>query len=215
MSATVSATDITDAVLERVVRVLEDDGVVCFPTDTLYGVAVNPFSPRAMERLFAVKGRDPGKPILLLVDSISMVRTVAVPNSTFDAVAEAFWPGPITLVTQARPDVPEQVTAGTHKVGLRWPNAAVAVQLIRAFGSPITGTSANLSGQAAARSAEDVIVQLGNSVDIVIDGGILQISPASTVLDVSREPPILLREGPIKYEDLAVSLDFDIERRRP
>ncbi len=202
MTRKIRADQLDLASLADIAHTLETGGVVCFPTDTIYGLAVNPSNREAVEQLFTLKGRAEAKPILLLLNSIEMARTLSVPNPAFEEVAAAFWPGSLTLVTGAEDHVLDGVTASTGTVGVRWPKASVPNQLIEAFGSPITGTSANRSGQPGARSAIDALHQLGESIDIVIDGGELEDSPASTVLDVSGDQPVLLREGPITYEML-------------
>ena len=212
MTLQISADGLNSENLSDMVRTLTHDGVVCFPTDTVYGLAVNPSSSEAVERLFTLKGRDASKPILLLVDSIEMARTLSVPNLLFEEVARAFWPGPLTLVTGAREHLLTRLTAGTGTIGLRYPDARVSCQLIEAFGCPVTGTSANRSGLPVAGSPDDVIQQFGNEVDIVIDGGSLKDSSGSTVLDVSSEAPVLLREGPVTYETLIRFFDGRLRR---
>ena len=213
MTHEISADQLDPATLADIARMLETGGVVCFPTDTLYGLAVNPSNPEAVERLFTLKGRTGAKPILLLLDSIELARTVSLPNPVFEEVAATFWPGPLTLVTPAQDHLSDRVTGGTGTIGVRWPDASVPRLLIEAFGVPITGTSANRSGQPGVRSALDALHQLGEGVDVVIDGGTLGDSPASTVLDVSGDVPILLREGPVTYQTLVRFFDGRLQRR--
>lgn len=213
MTREISADQLTRASLVDIVCTLETGGVVCLPTDTVYGLGVNPANPEAVERLFALKGRDEAKPILLLLDSIEMARTVTLPNPVFEEVAAAFWPGPLTLVARAQNHLLDSVTAGTGTIGVRWPKASVAQQIIGAFDSPITGTSANRSGQAEVRTAVDARHQLGDGVDVIINGGELEDSPASTVLDLSGDHPVLLREGPVSYQSLVRFFDGRLQRR--
>jgi L-threonylcarbamoyladenylate synthase len=213
MTREISADQLTRASLVDIACTLETGGVVCLPTDTVYGLAVNPANPVAVERLFALKGRDEAKPILLLLNSIEMARMVSLPNPVFEEVAAAFWPGPLTLITGAQDHLLNGVTAGTGTIGVRWPKAAIAQQIIGAFGSPITGTSANRSGQAEVRSAIDARQQLGDGIDVTINGGELEDSQASTVLDLSGDQPVLLREGPISYQSLVRFFDGRLQRR--
>ncbi len=142
-----------------------------------------------------------------------MARAFSVPNPLFEEVAAAFWPGPITLVTGAAKHVSDRLTSGTGKIGLRFPEASLPCRIVQALGGAITGTSANRSGEPAARSADEAIVHLGNAVDIVIDGGPLEARPPSTILDVSSEPPVLIREGPITHDQLVRFFDGHLQRR--
>ena len=212
MTCEISADQLDAAALANIARTLEAGGVVCYPTDTVYGLAVNPLNQNAVERLFTLKGRDELKPILLLSNSVEMARTVSVPNVVFERVSAAFWPGPLTLVTEAQDHVPDRITAGTGTIGVRWPNAAVPGQIIEAFGLPITGTSANRSGQPEIRCALDAVQQLGEDIDIVIDGGTLGGTLPSTVLDVTADPPVLLRDGPVTFPAISRFLDGYLQR---
>src|SRR5689334_13869012 len=125
----------------------------------------------AVERIFQVKGRPETKPVLLIVSSLSMVESVTEPMETFYDLATRFWPGPLTIILPAAKSVPDKVTAGTRTVGLRWPDAEFATTLVNQFGGPITATSANRSGLPAAVTADEVRIQLKESVDALIDGG--------------------------------------------
>jgi len=196
----------TDSISESdftlILSILRHGGVIGFPTDTAYGLGADPFNDAAIERIFNIKGRAETKPILLLVDSIRMVESISEPNQMFYSVASRFWPGPLTLVVKAKPSIPARVTAGTNTIGLRWPVAPFAVKLMGKLGKPITATSANLSDMPAAVSAGEVQSQLGESVDVLIDGGLLPARSGSSVLDLTIDPPVLLREGPISFESL-------------
>jgi len=191
---------------------LREGGVIAYPTDTAYGLGVDPSNRAAVERLFELKGRAADKPILLLVDSMAMARSLARPNPAFERVAAAFWPGPITLVTWAGADLSAGITAGTGTVGLRWPDAPLPLEIVRTFGGPLTATSANRSGSPIARTASEILEQLGGGLDWIIDGGPLRNRRPSTVLDLTREPAALLREGPMSYEALADHLDGRLRR---
>ncbi|HYR86021.1 MAG TPA: L-threonylcarbamoyladenylate synthase [Terriglobia bacterium] len=207
----------TDSISESdfalILSILRRGGVIGFPTDTAYGLGVDPFNEAAIDRVFDIKGRAETKPILLLVDSIRMVESVSDPNPMFYSVASRFWPGPLTVVLKARPSIPAKVTAGTSTIGLRWPVAPFAAQLMEKLGKPITATSANRSDMPSAVTAEEVQSQLGESLDVLIDGGVLPARSGSTLLDLTVDPPVLLREGPISFESL---LEFFKGRiRRP
>ena len=207
------ARDLNEDSVREVLQTLREGSVVCFPTDTAYGLGVDPSNPAALRRLFDLKGRESSKPILLLVDSIAMARSVSLPNQTFEEVAAAFWPGPITFVTRARPGLSDILTGGTGTIGFRWPDSSIPIRLVRAFGGPITATSANRSGMSVARSVPEVIRQLGDHIDLVVDAGPFVKLETSTVLDLTCEPPAVLREGPISYKVLADFFEGGLERR--
>jgi L-threonylcarbamoyladenylate synthase len=183
--------------LNQAVQLLRDGGVVAFPTDTVYGVGVDPFQSEAVRRLYRIKGRPEDKPIAILVGSIEDVARVAqTPSRTFSRLAERFWPGGLTLIVEAR-DLPPEITAGGSTVGVRMPDHPLTLELLRGFGGPIATTSANRSGENPATSAEDVDAQLGNLVNLIVDGGDTFTKVASTVLDLSVSPPEVRRHGGI------------------
>jgi L-threonylcarbamoyladenylate synthase len=196
----------TDRISERdfarILSVLRRGGVIGFPTDTAYGLGADPFNEAAIDRIFAIKGRAEAKPILLIVGSRSMAGEVARTNKVFERVADTFWPGPLTIVLPALPSLPRKLTAGTSTIGVRFPEAPFAVALSGKLGRPITATSANRSGMPAAIAAEEVSAGLGDSIDVLIDGGPLPFRPGSTVIDLTADPPVLLREGPISLARL-------------
>ncbi len=171
--------------------------VVAIPTDTFYGLGADPFQPKAVERIFQIKKRPETKPILLLIASTNQLRGLVrnVP-AAFHTLAARFWPGPLTIILPAAVSLPAAVTAGTGTVAVRLPAAAVPRALARAVGRPLTGTSANLSGRRAARTARDVASQLGASVYHILDGGRSRSREASTILDLSG-PPRIVRPGAI------------------
>jgi L-threonylcarbamoyladenylate synthase len=185
-----------------ILSVLSQGGVIGYPTDTAYGLGADPFSATAVSRIFEIKGRSEGKPILLLVNSISMVERIARPPKIFYSLAERYWPGPLTVVMPAQSLVPESVTAATGTIGVRWPIAQFAERLINALNHPLTATSANRSGKPAPVMANEVREQLGDSIPVLIDGGLLPARGGSTLLDITGDTPVLLREGPIRLESL-------------
>jgi L-threonylcarbamoyladenylate synthase len=191
-----------DSGYEEIVSLLRSGGVIAFPTDTAYGLGADPFSDAAINRIFAAKGRSEDKPILLLVDSVAMAESVATPSAAFYKLVEQFWPGPLTMILPAAKSVPLKLTAGKRTVGVRWPMAGFAVNLMRHLGGPITATSANQSGRPAAVTAEEVRAQLDERIDALIDGGPLPFGGGSTVIDLTIDPPALLREGPISFATL-------------
>ena len=142
----VDAASLSDGGLEQILSFLRAGGVIAFPTDTAYGLGADPFNEGAVRRIFDIKGRSESKPILLLVNSIAMADSIASLSGRALALAERFWPGPLTMILPARSSVPNIVTAGTNTVGVRWADAPFAQRLIGAFQLPITATSANRTG---------------------------------------------------------------------
>ena len=186
--------------LNQAVQILRDGGVVAFPTDTVYGVGVDPSQPEAVRKLYRIKGRPEDKPIAILVGSIEDVARVAqTPSRTFSRLADRFWPGGLTLIVETR-ELPPEITAGGSTVGVRMPDHPLTLELLRGFGGPIATTSANRSGQNPATSAEEVGAQLGDRVNLIVDGGDTITKVASTVLDLSVSPPKILRHGGISEE---------------
>ncbi len=184
-------------------RALGSGGVLALPTETFYALAVDPYQFSALERLFALKGRHGAKPVLLLVASPEMVLKVArkVPE-TGARLMERFWPGPLTLILPARGDLPPLVTAETGTVGVRQPRQAVTCRLLAALGLPVTGTSANRSGQEPLTNAEEVDRQFGAEVDLILDAGPCPGGLPSTIVNVSVAPPRLVRPGAISAQEL-------------
>lgn len=180
-----------------VAAVIRQGGIVTIPTDTLYGLAGNPFLPGVAERIFRIKRRPENQPLLLLIDSMDRLEgLVDSPPRAFRRIAAAFWPGPLTIILHASDTVPDAVTAGTGTVAVRWPAAALPRALIRAAGSPLTATSANLSGRRAAVTASDVQHQLGGAVDWIVDGGRAPRTRPSTIIDLTKEYR-MVREGAV------------------
>jgi L-threonylcarbamoyladenylate synthase len=198
---------------DLILAVLRAGGVIGFPTDTAYGLAADPFNNEAIATIFKLKGRPENKPILLLVDSLEMAKRVTRPNPSLDDVAHEFWPGPLTIILPAIDKLPEAITAGTGGVGVRWPVAPFATELVRRFGNPITATSANKSGEPTCVTAAEVEEQLGSPLEFLVDGGELPARSGSTVLDLTNEPPQVLREGPVSFERLRSFFKNNVRRR--
>jgi L-threonylcarbamoyladenylate synthase len=203
---------LSDQEFDLILTVLRAGGVIGFPTDTAYGLGADAFNIHAVSEIFKLKGRPESKPILLLVDSLEMTAVIAQPAPLFERVAGAFWPGPLTLVLPAHSRVPEIVTAGTGTVGVRWPVARFATRLVRRFGGPVTATSANVSGQPSCITAAEVRSQLDDRLPLLIDGGELPERTGSTILDLTSDPPAVLREGPISFDDLHGFLGGNLQR---
>ena len=192
-----------DIAREKAAAVISYGGLIAFPTDTFYGLGVDPFNAAAAARLNWLKGRADGKPILCLIgDMCDLDRLLATRSQLFDQVARDFWPGPLTIVGIACNELPDEITAGTGTVGLRLPKDENVRQLVRQCGGALTATSANLSGTGPARSAREIAEQFPNGIDLVIDRGEVTVSEASTVLDVTGPVPRIIREGAISRKEL-------------
>lgn len=192
-------------VLTQAAGVLRDGRLVAFPTETFYGLGADALDAGAVARVFQAKGRPADKPLLVLVDSVAMAEALAleVPACARRLMGR-YWPGPLTLVLRARPEVPPALTAGTGTIGVRLSSHPVARALVAAAGRPVTAPSANPHGAPSPRTADEVVAGLGEGVDLVIDGGTTPGGPPSTLLDVTRTPPVVLRAGAVALapEDL-------------
>ena len=189
-------------------HVIARGGVIAFRTDTFYGLGVDPSNPEAIARLKELKGRDDRKPILLVISDASVVeRFVAQRSKIFDALAEEHWPGPLTMVMMARPEVSYELTAGSGTIGLRLPLDESVRALVRVCGGALTATSANLSGEPPARTAEEVRRAFPMGLDLIVDGGTASVDKPSTVIDLSGSSIRLIREGIITRSELNLSLN--------
>jgi len=171
---------------------------VAFPTETFYGLGASALLPAAVARVFAAKGRPADKPLLVLVDSLEMALLVVTGLPPLARrLADRYWPGPLTLVLPARPEVPAALTAGTGTLGVRIPGHAVARGLVRAAGFPVTAPSANAHGGASPRRADEVAASLGPALDLILDGGPTAGGEPSTVLDLAGPMPRVVRAGAV------------------
>ena len=188
---------------DQALRILKKGGVIVVPTDTLFGLAADVFSETGVQRIFEIKGRPPGLALPVLVADWDQLEMVVHPLPEVGLrLARRFWPGPLTLVMPKTPMVPDPVTAGRRTVAVRMPDHCVPLELARRLGSPITGTSANLSGQGDPTTLEEVERQLGSMVDYIIRSGPAPGGQASTIVDVTLGAPKLIREGAIPFDDV-------------
>jgi L-threonylcarbamoyladenylate synthase len=183
---------------EEAAEILKSGGLVAYPTESFYGLAADADNETAILRLFRVKKREAGEPVLLLIPSVeSLKRYAANVPETAKRLMDAFWPGGLTLVLEARKEVSVLLTAGTGKIGIRLSCHPVATALAQATGSAITGTSANISGEPPCNTSRGVALALEKGVDRILDGGETPGRKPSTVLDVTTRPHAVLREGMI------------------
>ena len=184
-------------VLARAAAVLRSGGLVAFPTETFYGLGAAAADPAAVRRVFSVKGRDEGKPLLVLVDSIGMAERVAEVTARGRQLMARHWPGALTLVMRARPGLAAEVTAGTGTIGVRLSPHPVARGLVGALGAPVTAPSANRADAPPPVTAAAVRAAFEGAVDLVLDGGPTAGGPPSTVVDVTSGAPRVLRQGAV------------------
>jgi L-threonylcarbamoyladenylate synthase len=194
-------------------EVLRAGGIVAVPTDTVYGIAVALDTPGGVEALFAAKQRPPDKGIMLLLADAAQAPDIGEWPPAAAALAEAFWPGGLTVIVPQRPDVPfpPALTAGTATIGLRVPDHPAPRALAAAVG-PIPTTSANRSGEPEAGDAGAIVAQLGDAIALVLDGGPAHGGPASTIVDCTVDPPRILREGAIPVHAIEAALGRRVER---
>lgn len=189
--------------IKRASDIIAGGGLVIYPTMSLYGLGADAEDPKAVEKIFEVKKREPENPVsILIADRLALDRYAKGVSDAAEKVMDRFWPGGITLVFRAKPGLPPILTAGTHTVGIRLPFHPVASALAKTAAAAITATSANLSGRPAAGRISDIGRDLTETADLVLDAGTLDTGPGSTILDVTCDPPKILRQGRVKAEDL-------------
>jgi L-threonylcarbamoyladenylate synthase len=192
--------------IEAATQLLRSGNLVAYPTDTLYGIGVDVFNFRAIERLYEVKARPRHKGIpVLLADPNDLDFIVEEVSNTARNLIDHYWPGPLTLVLPRSADLPENISPDTG-VAVRIPDNSIARNFIRACGGAVATTSANRSGEQPARDAQEAMASLKGSIAAVLDGGLVHYRIGSTILDCRIQPPKLLREGPIKAETLPVQI---------
>jgi L-threonylcarbamoyladenylate synthase len=185
-------------------QALAAGGLVAFPTETVYGLGGDALNVSAVGRIFAAKGRPTDHPLICHIASVDdLAALVAEVTPAARALADAFWPGPLTLVMTRSAAVPDAVTGGLDTVAVRIPDHPLALQLLQAFGGPVAAPSANRFGRPSPTRADDVRHELGDAVDVILDGGPCAIGVESTVLDLVSDPPQVLRPGGISAAEIA------------
>jgi L-threonylcarbamoyladenylate synthase len=194
--------------VRRAANLLRAGEVVALPTETVYGLAADALNARAVARIYEIKCRPARNPVIVHVASLEMARhCVAEWPGLADKLARAFWPGPLTLVLPKSPVIPEIVTAGGPTVGVRWPAHPFIQAVIREFGFPLAAPSANLANRLSPTKPDHVRQQLGDRIQLIVDGGQAQVGIESTVLDLTALPPRILRPGMIHQASLAAVVD--------
>jgi L-threonylcarbamoyladenylate synthase len=201
----------SDVDIAGAAQVLRDGGLVAFPTETVYGLGADASSPAAVHRLFEVKGRPADHPVIVHLGDAHQLEAWAIEVSdTARTLARVFWPGPLTVVVRRATHVPDAVTGGLDTVGLRVPDQPVARALLRAFGGGVAAPSANRFGRVSSTTAADVFADLGDDVDVILDGGPSRVGVESTIVDCSRPEPVILRLGGVPRELLAARLGLEL-----
>lgn len=209
------------AVIDRAVALLNAGALVGLPTETVYGLAADADNPEAVAKIFVAKGRPADHPLIVHLGADDLMTCYAreIPDAAW-ALAEAFWPGPLTLILKKAPCVPDVVTGGQDTVGLRVPGHPVALALLRAFaearqeagkpGGGLAAPSANRFGRISPTAAQHVADELGDAVSLILDGGDCQVGIESTIVDLSRASPVILRPGAITAEQISLVLGMPI-----
>ncbi len=184
------------------VSFLRQGKIVAFPTETYYGLAVDPANKYAVRRLYELKKREAEKPLLLLIHNRGQLDLLveSIPPG-FSALMDKYWPGALTLVFPAKKSVSQFIKGGTNSVGVRVSPHPVAAQLVSVFGNPITATSANLSGKLPAVIPTDITQMFGDTIDYILDGGVASAGLCSTILAYKKGKPVLLRQGQVQLDE--------------
>ncbi|KNY28524.1 L-threonylcarbamoyladenylate synthase [Pseudobacteroides cellulosolvens] len=194
--------------------ILKSGGLVAFPTETVYGLGANALDEKAVSEIFVAKGRPSDNPLIVHVCNVEMVKRLVknIPELAFKLM-EKFWPGPLTLIMEKSSRVPEIITAGLSTVAIRMPSHPIALKIIEESQVPVAAPSANISGKPSPTEAKHVIEDLMGKVELIIDGGSSQVGLESTVLDVTVNPPMILRPGGITKEQLEEAVGkIDIDK---
>jgi L-threonylcarbamoyladenylate synthase len=189
---------------------LNRGAVIAIPTDTLYALAADPVNLAAIDQIFRVKGRPENRALPILISSLIQAQFLGanLPDNFF-RLAEACWPGPLTIVVDASNRLPLKVTANTRRIALRWPKSKIVVDLIAELGVPLTGTGANLSGSPTCASGVDVFTQLGDRLPLILDAGETKDSLPSTIVELRGDHWCIGREGAVPTEQIREALEGD------
>ncbi|MBI5183659.1 MAG: threonylcarbamoyl-AMP synthase [Nitrospinae bacterium] len=198
--------------IDKSASIILSGGLVAFPTDTFYGLGVNAFDESAVKKVFQVKRRDPDKPLLVLIfDHSQLSRLIIEELPIATKLIKDFWPGPLTLLFRVADSVPKVLTGGSGKIGVRIPDKRLARELVKKVGLPVTAPSANISGGPNPLIARDVVVSIGDQIDIIIDDGERREGgKGSTIIDVSTSHPLVIREGRIPLKDIGDAIGVDL-----
>ena len=199
----VDADNSEERILTKAVEILANGGIIAYPTETFYGLGADATNEKAIEKIFAVKGRNFKNPISLIISQADDIYPLVqdLPETAQKLMA-AFWPGALTIVFLAANNVSPLLTAGSGKIGLRVSSHPVAREIVQKLKRPLTATSANLSGAPECAKASEVAEQIGNIIDAIVDLGDTPGTKGSTIIDVTCDPPVILREGAISRKTI-------------
>jgi L-threonylcarbamoyladenylate synthase len=189
--------------IKEAANTIKNGGLVAFPTETVYGLGANGLDKKATKKIFLVKGRPQDNPLILHISEIKQLHSLVneIPNNAKKLIKQ-FWPGPLTIIFKKTKIVPDIVTCGLDTVAIRMPDNKIALELIKYAGVPIAAPSANISGRPSPTNAKHVIEDLTGSIDMLIDGGSVNIGIESTVIDLTQNPPVILRPGKITQKQI-------------
>lgn len=194
--------------LMQAAALIQQGGVVVYPTETVYGIGCNALHAAAVQRIFSLKQRDGAKPLpVIAANSTQAVRMIKKISLPAQGLMDAFWPGPLTLIVPAAAEVPPLLHAGTHNVGIRVSSGGIATALCEAAGVPLVATSANRSGEPSALSIDDLPAEVCHAVDLIIDSGRCSSSVVSTIVDMVASPPRVVRSGAIPHAAITSCLE--------
>jgi len=194
--------------IKIIAKVLQEEGIIAYPTDTFYGLGASCFSEKAIQRIYHLKKREPSKPISIIISDINMARDIAkdIP-SLFWKMAGKFWPGPLTLVLKASSTLPSGLLGPGDSIGIRQPALSWIRELLNKTGFPITATSANISGEKEISNPEIIRDSFFGLVDLIVDGGGTRGALPSTVIDLTSTKPVIIREGAVPRSALGKYLE--------
>jgi L-threonylcarbamoyladenylate synthase len=192
---------------KQVRDIFKKDGIIAYPTETFYGIGVDPFNKSAVYKIFKLKGRSHDRPISILIKDKKMLLEVIedIPLSA-KILIKSFWPGPLTIIFNAKKTIPSVITGNTGKIGVRISSNPITQKLLEVIDSPITTTSANLSGKKSPVTAGEVVDYFGDNLDLIIDGGLLSGKLGSTIVDTTEEEIKVIREGEIPVKTILASV---------
>lgn len=197
--------------IKKAAEIIKKGGLVAFPTETVYGLGADAMDPEAVKKIYEAKGRPSDNPTIVHIGRASDIgQLTRMLSPGIVNLIENFWPGPLTLVVNKKPEVPDVTTGGLGTVAVRMPDHPVALELIRNAGCPIAAPSANISGKPSPTTAEHVIDDLDGKVDAILVGGMCRVGIESTVLDMTEEKPVILRPGIITADDIEAALNKDV-----
>jgi L-threonylcarbamoyladenylate synthase len=196
--------------VKNAVRKLRSGGVILYPTDTLYGLGADALSNDAVRKIYDLKGRDERKPIHAIVSDMEMMEKYAEVSDLARMLAKEFLPGPLTLILKKKARIKTGIARGISKIGFRIPDNPFCLALVEKFGKPVTTTSANRSGLKTERTAEAILEQLSGEIALVVDAGELPEREPSSVVDLTGNEPIILREGAIPVADIWTALGVEM-----